>query len=250
VGTGRPPVGERIPEAIERPGGQAHDIYGWFKRRLIEYRFLPGQQLFVTELADQLRVSATPVRETLIRLQAEGFLSPAPKRGFFVRKLALKDMQDLQEVRFLLLKHAIEWHATLVDACPEPAQIVSHDSAKVHDHSSAPLDGASDKAQRLAALADSAYEEFVRRTGNDTVVATMRNANERTQYLFAIELEQPGRYADVIRNRDSLFALVLRREFGVASGTVDREFNERMNMLPDLVKEANGRLFSSVPFRR
>src|SRR5262245_38874540 len=53
-------------------------VYGWLKTMLVEYRFGPDAQLTICEVADHLRVSATPARESLIRLRAESFLDTAP----------------------------------------------------------------------------------------------------------------------------------------------------------------------------
>jgi DNA-binding GntR family transcriptional regulator len=62
-------------------------VYKLLKSMLVEYRFYPGEQLLIGSLAERLRVSATPVRETLTRLQAEGLLDTTHRRGFYARKL-------------------------------------------------------------------------------------------------------------------------------------------------------------------
>ena len=75
---------------------------------LVEYRFGPDAQLTICELADHLRVSATPVRESLIRLRAESFLDPAPRRGFFVKPLCSREMKELHELIFSILKQSVQ----------------------------------------------------------------------------------------------------------------------------------------------
>jgi DNA-binding GntR family transcriptional regulator len=50
---------------------------------------------FVEEVADDLSVSATPVREGLHALRGEGFLDLEPRRGFVVALLSLEDVEDL-----------------------------------------------------------------------------------------------------------------------------------------------------------
>jgi len=45
-----------------------------------------------SELTAHLRMSATPIRETLIRLQAEELLDTTPRRGFFVKTITLSSL--------------------------------------------------------------------------------------------------------------------------------------------------------------
>jgi DNA-binding GntR family transcriptional regulator len=94
----------------ERPGNSSEHgrVYQWLKTMLIEYRFHPGEQILIAPLADHLRVSATPIRETLIRPHAEEFLDTGRKRGFFAKRLSQKEMMELSQLRFTILRHVIE----------------------------------------------------------------------------------------------------------------------------------------------
>src|SRR5712671_1320379 len=83
-------------------------VYEALKAEVVNYRFRPGEQIRIAELADHLRVSSTPVREALIRLEAEGLLDVAPRRGFFAKTLDLNEMIDLVQYQFFLLKSAVE----------------------------------------------------------------------------------------------------------------------------------------------
>lgn len=45
----------------------------------------PGSRLVMDQLAEQLDISRTPVRDALARLQREGLIEPTGRRGFVVR---------------------------------------------------------------------------------------------------------------------------------------------------------------------
>ncbi|MPZ62128.1 MAG: FCD domain-containing protein [Propionibacteriales bacterium] len=53
-------------------------------------------------VAEELEISATPAREGLLLLQAEGFLEVEPRRGFRVTALSTKDVSDMFEAQALL----------------------------------------------------------------------------------------------------------------------------------------------------
>ncbi|MPZ59864.1 MAG: FCD domain-containing protein [Propionibacteriales bacterium] len=59
----------------------------------------PGDFVRLEKIADELGVSATPVREGLHALRGEGFLTFEPRRGFVVAPLSPSDIQDLYLVQ-------------------------------------------------------------------------------------------------------------------------------------------------------
>lgn len=66
----------------------------------IERGELPsGSKLIENDIANQLNVSRTPVREAISRLAAEGLVTLVPRRGAFVASLDHKTIRELYEVR-------------------------------------------------------------------------------------------------------------------------------------------------------
>ena len=73
---------------------------------IIEGRLEPGRRLKEEELARELGISRTPVREALLMLQAEDLVVTSPNRGATVRAYDAQDLHDLYELRALLEGHA------------------------------------------------------------------------------------------------------------------------------------------------
>ncbi|WP_415947343.1 GntR family transcriptional regulator [Streptomyces sp. KLOTTS4A1] len=65
-------------------------------------RLAPGQEFTVKEIAEQYGVSATPVREALVDLSAQGLLDSAQHRGFKVHEYTVEDYRGMVEARALL----------------------------------------------------------------------------------------------------------------------------------------------------
>ncbi|MGA0608410.1 GntR family transcriptional regulator [Phenylobacterium sp. VNQ135] len=65
------------------------------RRGLLEGRFPPGDRIPVVAVADELKLSATPVREALSRLAGEGVVEERRHQGFFARRLTGGDVADL-----------------------------------------------------------------------------------------------------------------------------------------------------------
>jgi len=75
-------------------------------------RLEPGRRLKEEELARELGISRTPVREALIILQTEGLVESRPNRGAFVRSYDVEDLDDMYALRALLEGHAARRAAT------------------------------------------------------------------------------------------------------------------------------------------
>ncbi|WP_128381721.1 GntR family transcriptional regulator [Streptomyces cavernae] len=65
-------------------------------------RLQPGQEFTVKEIAEQYGVSATPVREALVDLSAQGLLEADQHRGFRVHEYSLADYRGMIEARILV----------------------------------------------------------------------------------------------------------------------------------------------------
>ena len=67
-------------------GGQL--VYTELRRRILDLELEPGQRLYEPELAAELQVSRTPLREALRLLLAEDLLDQLPTGGMVVRPLS------------------------------------------------------------------------------------------------------------------------------------------------------------------
>jgi DNA-binding GntR family transcriptional regulator len=73
---------------------------------IVKGRLEPGKRLKEDELARELGISRTPVREALRVLQSEDLVVATPNRGAVVRAHAAEELEDLYDLRALLEGHA------------------------------------------------------------------------------------------------------------------------------------------------
>jgi DNA-binding GntR family transcriptional regulator len=76
------------------------------RQAILDGRLPPGRRLKEEELAQELGISRTPVREALLMLQAEGLVDAAPNRGATVRSHSVEDLTDLYQLRAVLEGYA------------------------------------------------------------------------------------------------------------------------------------------------
>ncbi|MCL5110705.1 MAG: GntR family transcriptional regulator [Chloroflexi bacterium] len=96
-----PPVGQLFQSLSER-------VYWALVESIVQWRFQPGQRLVLEDLAEQLRVSRTPVRDALTRLATLGLVEPTGRRGFCVTVLTAGDLMYLYEMRLMCELFAVQ----------------------------------------------------------------------------------------------------------------------------------------------
>jgi DNA-binding GntR family transcriptional regulator len=77
-------------------------VYAQLRDLILANVFRPGQKLVDRDLAEQLGVSRTPVREALGRLTMVGLVEARNRRGYYVAQYTAEQMSDLYEFRKIL----------------------------------------------------------------------------------------------------------------------------------------------------
>jgi DNA-binding GntR family transcriptional regulator len=89
-------------ERRTRAGTTVDDLYQVLRDRIIDGVYGPGYRMSQEDLAADLEVSRTPLREALRRLEADGFLIGAANRGMQVVPVANADTEQHYALRILV----------------------------------------------------------------------------------------------------------------------------------------------------
>lgn len=74
-------------------------VYEELKLLILTGKISPGMRLMEEELAEDMGVSRTPIREAIRKLEKEGLITIEPRRGAYVSQISTKDMVEILEVR-------------------------------------------------------------------------------------------------------------------------------------------------------
>lgn len=85
------------------------DLAARIREDILTGRLKNGSKLTEQAICDEYKVSRTPVREALSRLQAEGLVLSIPNRGAFVRSLSAQDLDDILTLRKIYEVQAVRW---------------------------------------------------------------------------------------------------------------------------------------------
>jgi DNA-binding GntR family transcriptional regulator len=88
------------------------EIYDEIKRRIITLEYKPGELINDKALSQELNVSRTPIREVLLKLAEENFVTFVPRVGIYVSQIDIKTIRNAYEIKMHLEAMAAELAAT------------------------------------------------------------------------------------------------------------------------------------------
>lgn len=89
-------------------------IYEVLKDSILRNMYAPNSMLPIDQLAEEFGVSATPVREALVKLEADGLIQLIPNKGAIVTDIQADDILNNWEMRKLLEPYAAARSAELI----------------------------------------------------------------------------------------------------------------------------------------
>ncbi|WP_338022250.1 GntR family transcriptional regulator [Arcanobacterium pluranimalium] len=161
-------------------------VYQEIRTRIINLTFLPGMALSETELATQLNVSRTPVREALVLLDKDGLIEVFPRKGTFVTKINLELVRETQ-----FLREAIE----IASLRSIPAQLDPALVQEITNNLAQQKNAAESHDARAFFILDEIFHASLMKLANHwrswDVVATTKPHLDRARYLGYQESTPP-----------------------------------------------------------
>ncbi|WP_298611040.1 GntR family transcriptional regulator [uncultured Thiothrix sp.] len=93
-----------MPSNISEAEQRFQWIYQTLRSRIILLDYQPGTRLSEEQLADEFKVSRTPIRRVLNRLEVEGLLEIRHGAGNFVTELSMPELLEVFELRMELVR--------------------------------------------------------------------------------------------------------------------------------------------------
>jgi len=192
------------------------------RQGILSGHFKAGTQLLQEEIARQLRVSATPVREAFSILEAEGFIERRPHRGATVREWNYRQIEDVYELRRLIenfgirrtVKNATSADLDELEALIAAAKKAIHDKdvqrarqANLRFHGKLMTMSGSEPLANIVDTLLAASQYYVPR--NEP--ALLRNSEDHRSILEAIRRRDADKAADLLGRHMDRNVRALRR---------------------------------------
>lgn len=204
-------------------------VFETMRQAIISGHLKPGERLMEVQMAEELGVSRTPVREAIRKLELEGFVVMVPRKGAYVAALSLKDIADVFEIRGALEGLAaglaaerateeeleeLERMLVLIAECIE-----KHDVSTIID-------------------IDTRFHDLLYAASrNDRLKHILSNLREQIQRFRAQSLARPGRLKRALTEHKAIVEALQQRDPDLAQRLAQEHIENAENELMEYVEE-------------
>jgi len=196
----------------------------------------PGERLMEIQLAEELGVSRTPVREAIRKLELEGFVIMIPRRGTYVADLSIKDINEVFEVRTALDALAAGLAAERItdEELEQMERLLVHIGEYIEQ----------DDMDKIVEADSQFHDILYRASRNDRLVQIINNLREQLTRFRSISMSYPGRLKNTLEEHSRLVEALAARDVHLAErlSTEHMENSEQTLLLDfsDRRKQAEG----------
>jgi len=164
----------------------AHQVYRELRDKIISGQLPSGSRLLPEGLAESMSISQTPVKEALVRLEADGLVEAPTRRGATVRRFTAKDLDQLYEARILIELHALR---ASFDAARITPAVIADLNAIQADHKVQVGKRTLDGLANALALDRAFHGTIVRLCGNDFIADWHNKIMQQTHTIMVYSFD-------------------------------------------------------------
>lgn len=208
-------------------------VFEALREAIIEGRLPPGERLMEIQLAEQLGVSRTPVREAIRKLELEGFVVMIPRKGAYVADISIKDISEVFEIRRALEGLAAQLAAQRIkDEQLENLERLLVRIAETIENMD--LD-------RCIELDTRFHEVLYAASGNERLQYMVNHLREQIQRCRAQSLAHPGRMRQALEEHRAIVEAIASRDAELAHSLAEEHIENAENSLMEHIRELGPR---------
>lgn len=189
-----------------------HEVVERLRDRIFAGELLPGSFLDEPVLAEQMRISRTPLREALKVLTAEGLVRHEPRRGCFVNEVTQRDLDEIFPVLALLegrsafeaAQHASDGDLRALEAL--------HDRLNRH--------GRARRINDYYAVNYAIHEAIIDMGGNGWLAQVIGDLRKIVRLARLQQLHAPGRLDESLAEHMAIYAAIAQRDAPAAEAAM------------------------------
>ena len=186
----------------------------------------PGERLMEIQLADEMGVSRTPVREAIRKLELEGLVVMVPRKGAYVAGVSMKDIHEVYEVRSALEMLAVTLAAERItdEELNALEQQVLRESEEEAKKDGSDLDN--------IIYIDSSFHDIIYQAArNQRLVQFVNILQEQLQRFRAASLARPGRSKTALEEHKQIVEALSERNGELASKLAQEHIENAENAM-------------------
>jgi DNA-binding GntR family transcriptional regulator len=204
-------------------------VFDSLREAIINGTLRPGERLMEIQLAEELGVSRTPIREAIRKLELEGFVVMVPRKGAYVAGISLKDIADVFEVRASLEALASGLAAErITDEELEELERILVRLAEISEGGNVPEFVDSDT---------SFHDYLYQCSRNQRLIQMLSNLRDEIQRFRSVSLAFPGRPREALEEHRKIVEAVAGRNITKAQHAAWEHIEKAENSLLETIRK-------------
>ena len=193
-----------LPVKLDSYKPQREVVYETLREAIKTGGLTPGERLMEIQLAEELGVSRTPVREAIRKLELERFVVMIPRRGTYVANLSLKDINEVFEIRAALdgLAAGLAAERITEEELEQLERLLVEISEHIDQHDN----------EKIVATDEAFHDILYRASRNERLVGIIYNLREQFTRFRSVSINYPGRLQNTLEEHRQLVEAIARRE--------------------------------------
>ena len=198
---------------IQKRADLREQTYYQLRKAILVGPIRPGTVLVQEQLAEQLGISRTPVRDALDRLASEGLVIRSPGGRIHVAPFSLEELNEKYAVR-----QALETLALRLAAPNLPGQLILRLKALVEEMKQAITEN---QSQRVIQAGAAFHETIFIACGNTYLRQLLRTLNDSIRRYRRAAIDIPGRAAETLREHECIWERLAAGDIAAAERAME-----------------------------
>ncbi len=207
-------------------------VFDALREAILSGHFKPGDRLMEVQVADELGVSRTPVREAIRFLEQEGYVIMVPRKGAYVAGVTLKDIADVFEIRASLESLACSLAAE---------RITEEELDELERQLFIMTESTREKNSLKWVETDTALHATIYKASrNERLMQILNHLQEPIQRLRTASLSSPGRLQVAVAEHKRLVEAIYDRDSDLAAALAKEHIENAEHSMMTALKNAPG----------
>ncbi|MEP7361869.1 MAG: GntR family transcriptional regulator [Acidobacteriota bacterium] len=194
------------------------------KAEILSNRLEPGAVLPIQRFTGEMKLSRTPVREAILRLQKEGFLEVRPRLGTIVAHLDLRRLREMYHLRSVLEGEAAKLACRHIPGAA--LEECERELRRPRTAGALDIPAMSEAGQRL-------HETIIANCGNTLLMETIRGLQDHFVRFRHVSLRLPEKVLASHHEHIAILGALKRKDGDAAQRLVREHFEHAAHFLID-----------------
>lgn len=223
-----------VPVTLDNYKPLREIVFETLREAIINATLRPGERLMEIQMAEEMGVSRTPVREAIRKLELEGFVVMIPRKGAYVAGISMKDIADVFEIRTALEGLAAGLAAERITE--EELEQLERILVKIGECVN------NNDLEKLIEIDTEFHDTLFKASRNERLVQIVNNLREQIQRFRTASLSTPGRMKYALEEHKKIVEAVSERNVELAQALAREHIENAENSMLDLLDNKDQQL--------